>query len=293
MTCPVCHLPSAFQADAPGWGEWRRCDACTLEFVSPLALAETPEELYGNAYLGGREVNAMTEFNDRVAQREAFMADPTLWFWTPAFDQVIGWVKEHVPPGGTVLEIGSGLGFVLRTLKNEGFEAVGLDVAETVVDLNREDGFRVWHGTVDTVPAGWVKPDAVISFFMLHHVQDPLAFLSTIRLQWPDAPLAIAQYGPTNRDPVRSAPPRTLTRWNSTSLPRALERAGYRGRAVPIASTGVERPFLRPFRRALRGTIAIPAVHRLHRRIERRLLPKLLGPLAQREYVVLAFGEPR
>lgn len=291
--CPTCMSTSLRIAEAPGWGHWRRCVVCELEFVDPLILRERPEELYEGAYGGARRDNAMIEFRERVQQRRALMQDPTLWFWTPAFYEIIDWLKARVRPGATVLEIGSGLGFVLRTLRSEGFDAIGLDVARTVVDLNRRDGFRVWHGTVDSVPEGWVEPDAVIAFFMLHHLPDPLGFLRAIRQKWPSAALGIAQYGPTNRDPVRSNPPRTLTRWNATSLGCCFAEAGYKPSVKSVPSTGVERRFLRPARRVLRRTLAVPAIHRLHRRIERRLLPKLLRRFSQSEYVVVAFGEPR
>jgi hypothetical protein len=277
---------------APQWGEWYKCPRCELEYVHPLTLAESPEDLYAHAYRGERQESAMQEFSDRVAQRDAFMADPSLWFWTPAFEKTITWLKGQVPEGSTVLEIGSGLGFVLRTLRDEGFDAVGLDVAEPVVDLNRNDGFRMWHGAVETVRSDWIQPAAIVSFFMLHHVPDPLGFLKTIRAQWPLAPLSMAQYGPSNRDSIRSTPPRTLTRWNSTSIRTAFEEAGYRPSVLSIPSTGVEAGFLRPIRRLLRPTIQAPSVHRLQRRIERRLLPRVLQGFQQDEYVVLAIGAP-
>ncbi|HET6761302.1 MAG TPA: hypothetical protein VFH13_04340, partial [Gemmatimonadaceae bacterium] len=81
-------------AKAEGWGSWHRCPKCDLEFVDPLRLAEPPETLYGEAYEGGRAESAMTDFSDRVAQRKVFMADPTLWFWSPAFEQALAWLDR-------------------------------------------------------------------------------------------------------------------------------------------------------------------------------------------------------
>src|SRR5205807_1909687 len=102
-----------------------------------------------------------------------------------------------------------GLGWTLHVLRNRGFHAIGLDVAEIAVELNRADGFQVWHGSLETLKDGWVRPDAVLALFMLHHVPDPLAFVRLIRERFPEAPLVIAQYGPSNLDPVASMPPRT------------------------------------------------------------------------------------
>lgn len=293
VPCPVCSNESGYSAPAPGWGQWRKCSVCELEFVQPMRLTESPVTIYGGAYRGLRKENVMEEFERRVRQREATMKQPNLWFWTPAFGQVFDWLAERLPNGGTVLEIGCGLGFVLHELRSRGFAAIGLDVAELPVELNRKDGFRVWHGPLSTMPQDWMgEPDAVIAFFMLHHLEDPTGLFAEIRTRWPRALLALAQYGPSNRDPERSAPPRTLTRWSARSLGTALDRAGYSAAVASIASTGAERPVFRPIRSLLKQTVVIPGVFRFARRIERRIVPKIMERFAAEEYVVMALAEP-
>jgi len=291
--CPVCGAPSTALEAAPNWGEWRLCDDCTLEFVDPFHLDETPVELYSSAYKGERSENRMQEFNDRLAARRAILhKDPTLWFWTPAFERTFDWLERRVGKGATVFEVGCGLGWVLHTLRARGFEAVGLDVAEDPVELNRADGFRVWHGTVDTVPEGWVEPDAIVSFFMLHHLPDPLAFARTLRQRFPSTPVSLAQYGPTNRDRLSSMPPRTLTRWNKASLETLLERAGYEPEVTNVAGTGNEAKLMRPIRKVVKRTVSVPPVYRLARRIEQRVMPRVLTPVANEAYVVHGVAEP-
>jgi len=278
---------------APGWGEWRTCSECELKFVDPLRLLETPTTLYGDAYRGARNENKMREFNDRVAIRQALVAkDPTLWFWTPAFERTLTWLETRVGKGGTVFELGCGLGWVLHVLRNRGFVAVGLDVAETPVELNRADGFQVWHGPLETLEDGWVHPNAVIAFFMLHHVQDPLALVRLIRKRFPEAPLSIAQYGPSNLDAKASMPPRTLTRWNAKSLQTLLQLAGYQPEVVELAGTGNEATVLRPLRKIVKRTIAIPPIYRFARRIEHQLLGHVLATAGRKAYVVHAIAEP-
>src|SRR5581483_4228996 len=153
-------------------------------------------------------------------------------------------------------------------------------------------GFQVWHGTLESMPDGWVQPDAVVAFFMFHHLEDPLSFLTTIRRRWPAAPLAIAQYGPSNRlDAASTSPPRTLLRWNARALAHALERAGYAPEVRNVASTGSEASWLRPIRKRLAGTMA-PWVYKLGRQAEMRILPCLGRRVTRDAYVVLAFAEP-
>jgi Methyltransferase domain len=294
LLCPVCGGGSDALEPAPGWGEWRACRECTLEFVSPFELREQPTELYGGAYRGNREESRMREFNDRVEIRRALIEkDPTLWFWTPAFERTLDWLDRRVGAGATVFEIGCGLGWVLHAMRRRGLDPVGLDVAELPVELNRKDGFEVWHGTLDTVPEDWVKPAAVVAFFMLHHVPDPLAFVREIRDRFPDAPLSLAQYGPSNRDHLASMPPRTLTRWNAKSLETVMRIAGYDAEVTEIQGTGNEATALRPLRKLLKQTIAVPALYRAIRRVEQRVMPRLLAPTGRDAYVVHGLGEPR
>jgi len=292
-TCPACgSTDAAVFGHAENWGDWRRCANCTLEFVDPLELPAGPETLYDEAYRGQRSENRMTEFHDRLRQREAIVhSDPSLWFWSPAFPETIAWLETKVGRGGCVFEIGCGLGFFMHAVRREGFDVVGLDVAEKAVQLNRGDDFRVWHGQVESVPSGWVDPDAIVCMFMLHHLVDPALFLSTIRSRWPRAALAIAQYGPSNYDPVASQPPRTLTRWTAGSLEAVLRASGYRASVRELAGTGNEAPALRPFRKLFKQSIRVPAAYRLFRRLEHRVVARLARPAGRPRYVLLAFAE--
>jgi SAM-dependent methyltransferase len=145
--CPVCEGAELRRvADAPGWGSWLACAVCSHEFVDPLEVDGAPTTLFGKAYKGTESRSAMDDFAKRVSQRDALISDPKLWFWSPAFDEILAWLHE-VTPGGVVLEIGCGLGFFLHALRREGFDARGLDVADLPVELNRRDGFEVFPKT--------------------------------------------------------------------------------------------------------------------------------------------------
>jgi hypothetical protein len=233
----------------------------------------------------------MTEFHDRVAIRRALVDQPELWFWTPAFEAVMAWVEQQCEPGDTVLELGCGLGFFMHALRRRGFNPVGLDVALQAVELNRADGFEVWHGTLDTMPEGWVEPKVVVAFFMLHHLEAPLAFLREVRRRWPNAGLAIAQYGESNVS-AASTPPRTLTRWNARSMHQALLSAGYAPDVREFAGSGAQRGVMQPVRRALKRSLAIPPLYRFLRRIEQSWASALLSPMAKPQYVLLSLAEP-
>ena len=297
--CPVCGGASDRADEAPGWGEWRSCPSCTLEFAHPLRLPESATELYRRAYHGQVEASGMAEYQRRLQMRRTILSelrDPKLWFWTPAFHDVLAWLRRRVRPGGTVLELGCGLGFMLHAMRDAEFQPVGLDVAETPVELNRRDGFKVWHGPLDTLPRGWVRPDALVSFFVLHHLEDPVGFLRMAREHAPRAPLAIVVHGYSDyrrrNDAASATPPRTLTKWSAPALVAALEAAGYRPAIHPVASTGAERRLLKLARRLAGPVVALPPVYRLGKRLETRLLARLPRQARNDGYVIVAFADP-
>ncbi|MBA2382639.1 MAG: methyltransferase domain-containing protein [Chloroflexi bacterium] len=228
-----------------------------------------------------------------MRQRDALMADPSLWFWSPAFADTIRILHQRVSRGGTVFEIGCGLGFLLHQLRIEGFDAVALDVAEMVVDLNRADGFRVWHGTLDTLPADFVQPEAVVAFFMLHHLEDPVAMLRGVRERWPGVPLLIAQYGPSNVTRHTNLAPRNLSHWNERSLARALQIAGYHVEIRSYPSNGTEGGELQRLRsRTFERLVSRPRLYRALKRIVDEVTRVIARPLRKADFVLLAIATP-
>ena len=49
---------------------------------------------------------------------------------------------------------------------------------------------------------------------------------------------------------------------------------------------------MRPIRKVVKRTVSIPPAYRLARRIEQRVMPRVLKPIADEAYVVHGFAEP-
>jgi SAM-dependent methyltransferase len=292
VTCPVCGGDATPLGTATAIWEWYVCDSCTLQFVSPMDLGDDPRSLYDSAYKGRVSTSSMHDFAYRLKVRDSMFLDPTLWFWTPAFHRVIAWLQENIARGRTVLDVGCGPGLFLHALRRAGFEAVGLDVAKEAVDMNVRDGFLVWHGPVESLQHGWVQPDAVVCMFVLHHIVDPMGMLRYIRTSFPKALVAVAQYGPTNFDPSRTSPPRTLTRWSKKALETVLEKCNYTSEVIEIQSTGTESRIMRPFMRVRHKLSLSPGAYRLTKKVERDLLPAILAPFQREAFVLLGFARP-
>ncbi len=77
-------------------------------------------------------------------------------------------------PGKTVLEIGPGTGHLLTELRANGYHATGLDQSsEAAVFAKEQSGLPVISGELSSLDA---KFDAVISFHVIEHVNDPVEF---------------------------------------------------------------------------------------------------------------------
>ena len=269
-----------------------RCLECNLKFVHPISLPILPAALFDSAYAGTLDESGLGDFAKRVEIRRKIIDDPSLWFWSPAFKNVIEWLRSNCGPRSVVLDVGCGMGFFMHALRREGFSPVGIDVAKLAVDLNTEDGFQVFHGTVDTVPQGWVAPAAVVALFMIHHVENPRNFFDRIRKMWPDAYVAVAAYGPRNVDPRRTLPPRTLTLWDRKSLSVGLSIAGYHVVTKEFTSPRAEGVTLRLVQRVSDRINFTAEGYRLLKRIERKFVQRLLLPFGREDGVVVAFGTP-
>jgi ubiquinone/menaquinone biosynthesis C-methylase UbiE len=101
-------------------------------------------------------------------------------------------VEMGVPPGGRVLDIGTGPGFVAievaRLLRGSGFEVVGLDLSKAMLTLAAEnaqreglDGMLTWReGDAKAMSFDDGEFDFVVCNDSLHHWEDPLLVFDEI-----------------------------------------------------------------------------------------------------------------
>jgi ubiquinone/menaquinone biosynthesis C-methylase UbiE len=97
-----------------------------------------------------------------------------------------------VPPGGRVLDVGTGPGFVAievaRLLQGSGCKVVGLDLSKAMLTVAAEnaqreglDGTLTWReGDAKAMPFDDGEFDFVVSSGSLHHWEDPLVVLNEI-----------------------------------------------------------------------------------------------------------------
>ena len=233
----------------------RYCGQCDFIFAWPVPKFNAVD-LYSRAYMGQESQAEMDDYHSRLARRAEALQDESLALRSRIQRTALKWLEANTSKGASVLEIGCGLGGFMHALRARGYHAVGNDVAEPVVRALEADGFKMWWGTGSDIPQGWpqTEPAAVACFFILHHLPDPVAFLSAIRRRW-CVPLIIGQgmfkeqVSKAQKNPSLF-PSRTVGWWSERSIERALNAAGYsiremtrepRGRSLPLPSEARKR----------------------------------------------------
>lgn len=224
--CPVCENQEGLSlVERFGRFSIHSCPACEVQFACPLSYsAAFYDEHYNNGGLGLTRVR-MSTHSSMVAKSYRMISGPQR--------MVLQWLKRSISISSAVLEVGFGGGWFLAALEREGYIAMGIEVAKEPVAVLMEKGFSVSLSPVGSLPSDWPAPQAVVLLEVLEHVPDPLAFLRTLRDNFPHAPLVLSTPSPKRwslglgyRESY-DYPPHHLTRWNERSLRFALRRAGY------------------------------------------------------------------
>lgn len=108
-------------------------------------------------------------------------------------------------PGERVLDVGCGAGRHAFLLAEHGFRVDGMDLSPELLSvLRRFDGgrygIRAFEGDIQSPPKElWGRYDAVVGFFVLHHVADVLAAMrGAARLLRPGGRIAFMEPNPWN-----------------------------------------------------------------------------------------------
>lgn len=94
---------------------------------------------------------------------------------------IVSLIESLVPRGGKVLDCGVGPGHVFRMLA-EHYEAYGVEISDEAFQLYDFDTRRIVQADLnDGIPDFGVRFDAIIVSMLIHHLENPPAFLQQVR----------------------------------------------------------------------------------------------------------------
>jgi SAM-dependent methyltransferase len=96
-------------------------------------------------------------------------------------EQILPLIREHLPAGGTLLDVGCGEGQVSRLASAAGLDPVGLDPALTQVVLAKERGSGAFlQGAAASLPVRTASVDVVVACLVFEHIADLDAALGEV-----------------------------------------------------------------------------------------------------------------
>ncbi len=227
--CIICDTKSEHFMKTESYDIYK-CPTCGLAYSMPMQLPDSAEAFFTAAYGGKLKDPGMLDLVVRqrwMQQRKRFKADD---FLRGAHKDALKWIKANVPAGSTILDIGCGPGAFLYALRSEGFHGVGVEPSIDTVKILQTEGFDAYCGTMENIPSECPTPFAVTSFFVLHHLIDPLRAVAAVKARYPKAYFLLAAYKAdySKHLPPSSLPPRALTSWTKESLQLLFFKAGYK-----------------------------------------------------------------
>jgi hypothetical protein len=313
--CPVCGNQASRSIETHDQWDIRACSACELQFSVGGSIRADEYELAYSGASGAQDFMAGIFQGGLSWARQAGTVPSTEWPRMLRADEQLALrrVQGLVAPGAEILDYGCGWGWFLRVLRSLGYDARGVDVSATLVQMLRDEGLpaAVLSTDPESPIPGADSPAVVTAFEVLEHVPDPVGLLASLRRRFPAATV-IVSVPDIDRWPLRFTvrdpgdyPPNHLTRWSAGALTTCFQRAGFRDvetiRMKPEAHDFATMP-LRQFvrRQAPSGAPAVVPDWDLatevsrRRRKERYARPvaALLGAAGMSGVDLLAIGRP-
>ena len=168
--CPLCgsRRREAVYTQVPNLV---KCSDCSL--VYSVKLTDQTGNIYSKGYFVGGD--------ESISGRD-FFSD-----WATTYDRIrfshgLRRLKNFVPRGARILDIGCATGNFLRLAQAYGYDCYGLDISEFAVQYVRDEiGVPCFLGEVASagIPASYF--DVVTMHHVLEHVDDPIEYLQSVK----------------------------------------------------------------------------------------------------------------
>lgn len=178
LVCNLCgadDYEALFEAGVAQIARVVRCKHCELIYANPrgqLVDHEDYEQWEETGLLDGLETDPAHPWRWRLDKESLQVRD---------FRNTRKTLDRLHPQKGKVLEAGSGLGYLLKSFKEDGWDAVGVDPwRELPPFTHRVQGFDTLPLTLEQANLPDKSADIVILLHVIEHVPDPIATMTEI-----------------------------------------------------------------------------------------------------------------
>jgi SAM-dependent methyltransferase len=154
--CPICGADSRYQRR----GYYLKCSECKVAFREQHESAVELEEYWESEFWSDEEI-------EKRKNRE------------PVFRDAFAVLHHHKPKGGSVLDIGCGIGTFLAVCREGGLNVTGVEPSSIACEVaRREYGLELTNDLFSGAMFQGEKFDAIFAAQILHHLPDPVAFVA-------------------------------------------------------------------------------------------------------------------
>jgi SAM-dependent methyltransferase/O-antigen/teichoic acid export membrane protein len=182
--CPICASPatSMIQRDHPGYMTGTffniyRCLECDTHFIDPMRIQPNVYDLiYSTDGIIGYD-RYIRYFSQVLKEKNPlrFLASKEAGYYV---------LYEHLRDKSKlrILDVGCGYGYLTYALRQQGFEAFGLDVSEAALNIAQARfGNYFHHSDIKTFAAVQSQPyDLIVALELIEHLADPVPCLNTL-----------------------------------------------------------------------------------------------------------------
>jgi 2-polyprenyl-3-methyl-5-hydroxy-6-metoxy-1,4-benzoquinol methylase len=189
MICPICRSNTNFYYNVNGYKSYQ-CINCNHIYVDTNSDFQE-SELY--------DVNFYENYMSGIGYHKAFIEQ-----LLPDFKKKIAMIKEYLPVGSKILEVGCGPGYFGEMMQNEGYDSTGVELNEQCRNYAKEHGVHFDNFIIEDISKEdcsifGKKYDAVISWATIEHVKDVNQYVALLKKYTKENGLIFIDTGITNK----------------------------------------------------------------------------------------------
>jgi len=146
------------------------CSCCGLVLVNSRLKSDAIDALYDEEYFRGGGFDASVDYVQEVEQGCSGSE-------IRAFNRI----SSIIPEASSVLEVGPGMGLLLKKMQDAGHYVQGLDISDFVVEELSNQGIEMLRGDLRHASIPAKSYDAVIAIEVIEHLPDPMSFFKEVR----------------------------------------------------------------------------------------------------------------
>lgn len=145
-----------------------KCNHCDLMYANPRANGADCESIVN----WDPSWNLVERNKPRLEKEKLQVRD---------YEGMRAFLNKHYPNKGSIIEVGGGLGFLLSTFKQEGWDVLAVEPwEEACMHAEKAFGIKAIASTLEDAKLPSNSADAVILLHVIEHVPDPVGTLAEI-----------------------------------------------------------------------------------------------------------------